>query len=198
MERRNPSRLNAQIAGLMMLYRKKAKKAPATPRLRAGSSMPAAPVDEAAAVPEVEEPEPASDPPVEVGLEPEEPDEPEEPAVPDALEPRDELEPPDVLLPLEVLLLPDPPIGVGVLPPVAVPLPAPDPGTTTGTDVVLDTMGWMAVGVPAGEVTTLGCVVTTIGCVMTAVGCVMMGVGWPVTTPNEFVRLVKRDAGWSF
>ena len=24
------------------------------------------------------------------------------------------------------------------------------------------------------------------------------GVGWPVTTPREFVRLVKSDAGWSF
>ena len=128
-----------------MLYKKKAKKAPATPRVRAGSSMPAAPVEEAvAALEDPEGDEPPSDPapPVEVGLEPEEPDEPdepEEPAVPEALELPDELEPPDVLL------WPDPPIGVVELPPevppVAVALPAPDVGTTTGTRVVLDTTG---------------------------------------------------------
>ena len=133
----------------MMLYKKKAKRAPAAPRVRAGSSRPAAllPLAEADALLEEDEPElePEPEPDVEVGLEPEEPEEPEDP---------DALEPPDVLLPVEVPLplLPEPPVVVVPLPLGMVPFPTPEEGTTTGDRVLLATTG----RVPAGEVAAAG------------------------------------------
>ena len=47
------------------------------------------------------------------------------------------------------------------------------------------------VGVPAGEVTTLGCDVTTVGWLVTTEG-------WPVTTPSElvWVRKVVKPFDW--
>lgn len=182
-----------EIARSMIFYKKRAKRAPAAPRVRAGSSRPAALPVEAAAVLEVSEPvssDPESD--VEVGLELE---------VPDAVEP------PDVMLPPEVLLLLEPPVvAVPLLPPITVPFPTAEEGTTaTGTRVVLATAGLVLAttgvvltttdGVPAGEVATSGCVMTAVGCVVTGSGWLVTTVGTPVTTPREFVRLVKRDAG---
>lgn len=125
-----------EAAEWITLYRKAAKRAPAKPRERAGSRMPAAPVALAepdalldVCVPdEPDEPE-ALEPDVADGEEPEEPEEPDAPA------------PPDVLFPLEVPLPPEPPLGVVEFPPEAVPFPRPTVGATTGTKVLLTPAG---------------------------------------------------------
>ena len=79
-----------KIAGINHAYKKAANRAPAKPRVRAGSSMPAAPVElaEPDALLEVCVPDDPDEPDVAVGFEPDEPVAPEEP---DALEPPDEV-----------------------------------------------------------------------------------------------------------